>query len=133
MKHYTGSCHCGAVCFEADIDLMAGTTKCNCTLSTKIRSWVVIVKPDAFKLVAGSDSLTDYQWGAKTIHFLFCKTCGVRPFGKGHRDALGGDFYAVSVASLDNVDPAELSQVPVRFVDGRNNDWQSPPEHTRYL
>jgi hypothetical protein len=133
MKHYTGSCHCGAVRFEADIDLMAGTMKCNCTFCTKTRNWVVIVKPDAFKLVSGGDSLTDYQWGAKTIHFLFCKTCGARPFAKGHLDALGGDFYGVQVASLDKVDPAELAEVPVRFADGRNDNWQSPPVHIRHL
>jgi hypothetical protein len=57
----------------------------------------------------------------------------VRPFGKGHLGALGGDFYGIQVASLDNVDPAELAQVPVRFTDGRNNNWQSSPEHTCHL
>jgi len=132
-KTYTGSCHCGAVKFEADIDLSAGMNKCNCSICTKTRNWNAIIKPDAFRLLAGEDALSDYQFGRKTMRHLFCQYCGVRSFARGYAEVIGGGYVGIQLAALDNLDPQELISAPIRYADGRNNHWEAAPDEIWHL
>jgi hypothetical protein len=93
----------------------------------------VIVKPSAFRLLTGEQSLSDYQLGTFVAHHLFCRRCGVRSFQRGCVEQLGGDCVAIQLASLENVDPKELIAAPIRYGDGRQNDWGKVPEETRHL
>jgi hypothetical protein len=132
MTH-TGSCHCGAIRFRADLDL-ASSTRCNCSFCSKNRFWFALVKASALEIVAGADQLADYQHGDKRfLHFLFCRTCGVRPFSKGgHLPQMGGEFYAVNVAALD-LTPEQLAAIPVTYADGAHDDWGTAPKVTSYM
>jgi len=132
-KTYVGSCHCGAVRFECDIDLAEGTSKCNCSICTKSRFWKAIVKADAFRLLQGESALSDYSFGSQSSRHLFCKRCGIKPFGRGQLEAPASTFYAINVACLDNASPDELLSGPMRYEDGRNNNWASRPLEVRHL
>jgi hypothetical protein len=131
-RTYKGSCHCGAVRYEADIDFTQGTARCNCSICFKSRTWMAFVPPDALRLLSGEQSLCDYQFGRKRIHHLFCAQCGVRPFSRG-RDDQGNELYAIRVNSLDNVDPQVLIDAPVKHFDMLHDDFKSEPAETRHL
>jgi hypothetical protein len=132
-RTYHGSCHCGAVRFACDVDLAQGTSKCNCTMCAKGRFWKAIVGAAAFRLLQGEDVLTDYQFGSHTIHHLFCRHCGIKPFGRGHHEALGGTFFAINLGCLDDVTPEELAAALVHYEDGRHDAWERAPAETRHL
>ena len=122
-KTLHGSCHCGAVRFETDIDLGNGSNKCNCSYCTKARAWFAFVPGTAFRLKSGAEALSEYRWTppGKPEPFLtyaFCKTCGVRLYGTGDHPE-SGRMYAIAVSALDDADADELAAAPVKYFDGR--------------
>lgn len=138
LTTYAGSCHCGAVHFETDLDLSAGTNRCNCSLCFKARAWFAFAKgAEHFRLTSGADALTEYRW--KPAHrqepfltYAFCRHCGIRLFAKSEMPELGGTFHAVHVPVLD-IPADELARAPIHYVDGRHNRFNAPPEDLRLL
>jgi hypothetical protein len=118
---HLGSCHCGAVRFEAVLDASHGS-RCNCTICNKLGITTTLVKPDAFTLVAGEAALTKYEWGGKTAQRYFCATCGVTCFSRGYLEEVGGAYVSVSLNAVDDVD---LIDVALTHWDGRHNNWQA--------
>ncbi len=133
VKTYRGSCHCGAVSFEADIDLESGTGKCNCSICRKTRAWGITIKPNAFRLLSGADPLSDYQFGSMQGHNRFCATCGVRTHGDGDVPEIGGPFVSINIAALDGLSDEALAALPVNYSNGRDDDWMNTPKVTSYL
>jgi len=122
-KKHLGSCHCGAVRFEVEVDATSGS-RCNCSICVKTSVTSAMVKPEAFRLLTDETSMGSYEWGGKISRRFFCKTCGVHCFGRGHLAELGGDYVAVNLNCLDDVDPIHVS---VNYWDGRHNNWEGGP------
>jgi hypothetical protein len=97
-----------------------------------MRSWNVVLKPEAFRLLAGADALGDYRFGTLQGHHHFCRTCGIRPFSRGDPGARRRVRLGLSL--LPRRRPAgRLATAPVRYADGRNYSWWNSPAETRHL
>jgi hypothetical protein len=132
LKQYEGSCHCGAVRFEAKIDLSVPTYRCNCSICSRTRFWAAIVNPADFNLLSGEMELRKYLFGAKSNEHYFCRHCGVRPFGIGWAPG-GARIYGVNIGCLERVAPEDLAAAPIVYVDGAHDRWDQAPSITSYL
>jgi hypothetical protein len=113
--HYEGGCQCGAVSYEADIDL-DHTITCNCSRCQRM-GFVLAFTPEAnFRLKSGDGQLIEYLFNRKSIRHLFCSTCGVESFAYGKMPD-GSPVVAVNVNCLDGVNPRALDS---QHVDGRS-------------
>lgn len=102
-------------------------------LSARKRAWKAFVRPDSFRLLSGSDDVIGYRKHQEASLKCFCKACGIRTHELGSADYMGGDFVGVFLSTLDDIEPEELVAAPVRYSDGRNNNWRNPPTYTDHL
>ncbi len=113
LKDHVGGCHCGAVRFEVTVDASGGMA-CNCSICSRAGWLLAFVPASAFRLTTAEAALQDYQFGKKSIHHTFCKTCGVRPFSWGTSPD-GDRMYSVNLRCLDGLD---VGAVAVQHFDG---------------
>ena len=73
------------------------------------------VAPSEFKLLSGGDAQTDYQFGAKTMHHLFCTTCGIHAYGTYAHD--GQEKVVVNLRCLEGLD---VDKLPIATFDGKS-------------
>lgn len=107
MMHYRGSCQCGAVSYEADVDLDS-TITCNCSRCQRLGAVLAFTAREAFTLKSGEDNLQEYLFNKEAIRHLFCRTCGIQSFSYGAMPD-GTPMVALNVNCLEGVDPRALS------------------------
>jgi hypothetical protein len=114
VKTYSGSCHCGAVCYEVTLEPPAKAIACNCSICSQVGWLLAFVPQEAFHLLTSEEELADYPFGKKKSHFPFCKTCGVRAFASG-TDENGKGTVGVNLRCIAGI---EATTLPVEIVDG---------------
>ena len=115
IGHYAGSCQCGAVAFEVDVDL-DNTITCNCSRCRRLGAVFAFAPKEAFTLTSGEGELTEYLFNRKQIHHLFCRTCGIESFAFGAKPD-GSQIVAINANCLDDVDARALCS---KSVDGKS-------------
>ena len=112
---YQGSCHCGAIKFEAEGEL-DHVVDCNCSYCSRKGGLLWFVPRASFKLHSGDDKLTVYRFNKHRIEHRFCATCGCQPFAYA-QDQKGGEVAAINARCLENVD---LQRLKRHQYDGRS-------------
>ncbi|MDD2916295.1 MAG: GFA family protein [Candidatus Gracilibacteria bacterium] len=111
MTQHSGSCHCGNVRYEADLDLSVPVIECNCSYCLRNGFLLSFIPESKFSLLSGKEELTEYRFNKKVISHLFCRTCGVQCFGEG-TSADGAKTVAVNVRTLENIDLSTIVRQP---------------------
>lgn len=129
--HQSGSCHCGKVGFELELDSTRPGLRCNCSYCRKVRSWAVFASAAQFRLTRGLEHLSVYAFGQCRERHHFCAACGVRVYGQG--GSAEAPQYTVSLACLDTLSDTQLAELPVRHIDGAHERWDTAPDEVRHL
>lgn len=107
VGHHSGSCQCGAVAFEVDVDI-SEPVACTCSRCRRLGSLLAFAPRSAFTLLRGEGATTEYLFNRQAIHHRFCTTCGIQCFAFGQ--ALDGtETVAINVNCLDGVGPRALT------------------------
>lgn len=112
---YQGSCHCGNVRFEVDIDL-DHVRICDCSLCRKRGALNHRVTESDIRLHTPLEEMTLYQWHTRTAKDYFCPNCGILPF---RRPRTAPELWTINVRCLDGVD---LDSIPAKHVYGSQLD-----------
>lgn len=114
-KTYSGSCHCGAVAFDVEMDV-SGALKCNCSICHRLGAVWAFAPRTSFKLKAGDAKLGDYQFGKKSLHHRFCTSCGNEAFAEGKMPD-GTPTVGINLRCIEAIDIDKLSP---KMWDGRS-------------
>ncbi|MBT7952316.1 MAG: GFA family protein [Gammaproteobacteria bacterium] len=111
MQTYKGSCHCGKISFEVDMEL-DHVRVCDCSICKKRGALNHRVEESQLRINVPLDELGLYEWRTKVAKDYFCPVCGILPF---RRPSDAPEIWTVNVRCLEGV---ELDSIPIKKVFG---------------
>ncbi len=115
MTRVTGSCHCGAVRFEAEGEGWSGM-ECNCSHCGKKGFVPAFLGRQDCKLTKGESTHTTYHFNRGAIDHNFCATSGTQAFTIGAGPG-GKEMAAVNLRCVDGLDRSQITLVPINGKD----------------
>ena len=123
-KHF-GGCHCGQVKFEVEAPAAIEALECNCSICAKSGFLHLIVTKNKFRLIQGSEFLSNYTFNSGIAKHLFCKICGIKSF---YVPRSNPDGYSVNVRCLES---ETIGKIVVTPFDGKN--WEQSAAELAHL
>ena len=137
-KTYTGGCHCGFLRYSFSWNPALSATvfgKCNCTSCLSRGILILDIEPPSSFTLKSPTSLSDPQLGkysplGGSLHFHFCKNCGVNCFYQGgfEGEAEGIEYVRINVLSLDPGQGIDFTRFKIEYWDGKNDNWEAGPK-----
>jgi hypothetical protein len=107
------TCHCGAVSVEIP-GPPETLTDCDCSICRRYGVLWAYYPASEVRVVAAPGATAAYAWGARSIQFVRCATCGCvmswEPIGPEREDRMG--------VNARNFDPSQLGDFRIRRLDG---------------
>jgi hypothetical protein len=114
---YSGSCQCGKVRYEVEMQPISEVISCNCSRCGRLGHLLAFAPESEFKLLSGEADLTQFDFNRHLIHHHFCSSCGIQSFAIGVHPKTGAKMAAINVRCLQGVD---VDSLKVKKVDGRS-------------
>lgn len=124
---YVTTCHCGSVTIEMHRPVKK-MTRCNCSICRRYGALWAYQQRKAIRVSDKENTLKSNIWGNGALAFFHCSNCGCLTHYE-HTDKCpdGSDMNAVNMRNI--VDPARISNLPIRLLDGAGT-WKVLDERT---
>jgi hypothetical protein len=102
---HRGGCHCGRVRYEVDAPARIEAIECNCSICRMTGFLHLIVPASRFRLLQGTETLTEYTFGTGVAKHRFCRVCGVKAFyvPRSHPDGIDVNVRCLDRSAIEAI------------------------------